>query len=137
MDIQLIERLQKINEEDLFPNASSEDIAGRKIEVEKRKAEEQKVARAKVEALFQEDDIPLNIIKELHEDNLAPNHSVNFSLEQWKEILIDIEAKEPGSLGRMADLAHDIEGTVMDLDNHTPVEMIDAARRNPKPKWYR
>src|SRR5271157_3393787 len=112
VNIRLVEQLQALKEEDLFPQASPDDIAGRKVEVEKRRVEQQRVARAKVEKLCEEDDIPFNILKELHEDNLAPNHAVNFSVEQWKEILVNFEVENLGSLEHLQDLEHDIQGVI-------------------------
>ena len=134
MNDKLIRQLQ---EEELFPNATPEDVADRKEEVKRLKAEKQKAARLEVDRLCTEDDVPLNVIKELHEDNLAPNHQINFSLEQWKEILIDLETEEPGSLNRLFDLQQNITGALMSLDSHTSNEAISQARRNPKSKWYK
>ena len=42
MNIKLVEHLRKLNEEDLFPNATPEEVKGREAEVERKKEERQK-----------------------------------------------------------------------------------------------
>jgi hypothetical protein len=133
MNFNLIKQLQetKLVEEDLFPNATPEDIKGREVINQQRKAEEQKVAVAKVEELFREDDVPFIILKELHEDNLAPNHQVKFTEEQWEEILVNAEVDNPGTVEHLQDLEQRIQGSLMALDDATR-NMIADERGNPR-----
>lgn len=127
MDLRLVQYLREA--EDLFAGPSGDDLTNRRAEKERLKAERQKEARVKVDELLQEDDVPLSIIKELHEDNLAPNHQINFSLKDWISILVDMEAEEPGMLARLQHVEEGVRGAVMTLDSHTPPEMIARARR--------
>ena len=134
MDNKLIKKLQ---EEELFTPPTEGDITNRKAVRDRQKAEAEKVVRARLAKMCQEDDVPLNIVKELHEDNLAPNHAVNFSLDQWMDILAAAEVGEPGTIDDLEELQRNMEGSVMHLDNYTDPEAIAIARRNPKSRWHR
>jgi hypothetical protein len=106
MDFKLVKQLH----EDLFTPVT-------KKETEERKASLAKNIRARAEIAADE----LVIIKELHEDNLAPNKRIKFTAQEWVNILVAAEEENPGILDLLQERESELLHVLMILDEATSI----------------
>ena len=116
MDNKLIQRL---SETDLFASPSEEEIKGRE--------EDLKTKPALLAGTFANE---LEIMKFIHEDNLAPNHRINFTPEQWVKILTNAETDSPGMLERLKEIENGCLQALIHLDSATTQDILKEVEHN-------